>query len=167
MWEPRRLTPLWTFTACYRDSFAFLPLYHQEWIRSSNTGGWAECIPPVRKMRTIDTAGVIRIREVLDSNTVYTGWGFARLSSASYAEIVPRLRHWLLQDADSIDIVYSIFGWQQDFINWKGFGKEPCPDRGMNPEFGYRDSGKSLKTLSKDNRCLRQDSGRGPLQSYN
>jgi hypothetical protein len=21
MWEPRRLTTLWTFTACYRDSF--------------------------------------------------------------------------------------------------------------------------------------------------
>jgi hypothetical protein len=24
MWEPRRLTNLWAFTACYRDSFAFL-----------------------------------------------------------------------------------------------------------------------------------------------
>jgi hypothetical protein len=23
MWEPRRLTTLWAFTACYRDSFAF------------------------------------------------------------------------------------------------------------------------------------------------
>jgi hypothetical protein len=23
MWEPRRLTPLWAFTACYRDSFTF------------------------------------------------------------------------------------------------------------------------------------------------
>jgi hypothetical protein len=27
MWEPRRLTTLWCFTACYRDSFTFiLPL---------------------------------------------------------------------------------------------------------------------------------------------
>jgi hypothetical protein len=27
MWEPRRLTTLWAFTACYRDSFTFtLPL---------------------------------------------------------------------------------------------------------------------------------------------
>jgi hypothetical protein len=24
MWEPRRLTTLWVFTACYRDSFTFL-----------------------------------------------------------------------------------------------------------------------------------------------
>jgi hypothetical protein len=24
MWEPRRLTTLWTFTACYRDSFTFV-----------------------------------------------------------------------------------------------------------------------------------------------
>jgi hypothetical protein len=23
MWEPRRLTALWAFTACYRDSFTF------------------------------------------------------------------------------------------------------------------------------------------------
>jgi hypothetical protein len=23
MWEPRRLTTLWAFTACYRDSFIF------------------------------------------------------------------------------------------------------------------------------------------------
>jgi hypothetical protein len=23
MWEPRRLTTLWAFTACYRDSFNF------------------------------------------------------------------------------------------------------------------------------------------------
>jgi hypothetical protein len=26
MWEPRRLTTLWAFTACYRDSFTILPL---------------------------------------------------------------------------------------------------------------------------------------------
>jgi hypothetical protein len=26
MWEPRRLTNLWAFTAFYRDSFTFLPL---------------------------------------------------------------------------------------------------------------------------------------------
>jgi hypothetical protein len=25
MWEPRRLTTLWDFTACYRDSFTILP----------------------------------------------------------------------------------------------------------------------------------------------
>jgi hypothetical protein len=25
MWEPRRLTTLWAFTACYRDNFNFLP----------------------------------------------------------------------------------------------------------------------------------------------
>jgi hypothetical protein len=27
MWEPRRLTALWASTACYRDSFTFLPLH--------------------------------------------------------------------------------------------------------------------------------------------
>jgi hypothetical protein len=27
MWEPRPLTPLWAFTACYRDSFTFTLLY--------------------------------------------------------------------------------------------------------------------------------------------
>jgi hypothetical protein len=25
MWEPQPLTLLWAFTACYRDSFTFLP----------------------------------------------------------------------------------------------------------------------------------------------
>jgi hypothetical protein len=25
MWEPRRLTTLWAFKACYRKSFTFLP----------------------------------------------------------------------------------------------------------------------------------------------
>jgi hypothetical protein len=27
MWEPRRLTILWAFTACYRDSFTFISAY--------------------------------------------------------------------------------------------------------------------------------------------
>jgi hypothetical protein len=27
MWEPRRLTTLWASTACYRDSFTFLPYF--------------------------------------------------------------------------------------------------------------------------------------------
>jgi hypothetical protein len=27
MWEPRRLTTLWTFTACYKDSFTFIFIY--------------------------------------------------------------------------------------------------------------------------------------------
>jgi hypothetical protein len=27
MWKPRRLTTLWAFTACYRDSFTFLLTY--------------------------------------------------------------------------------------------------------------------------------------------
>jgi hypothetical protein len=31
MWEPRPLTPLWAFTACYRDSFTFLT--HDSWLR--------------------------------------------------------------------------------------------------------------------------------------
>jgi hypothetical protein len=26
MWEPRRLTTLWAFTACYRESFTFYQL---------------------------------------------------------------------------------------------------------------------------------------------
>jgi hypothetical protein len=26
MWDPRRLTTLWATTACYTDSFTFLPL---------------------------------------------------------------------------------------------------------------------------------------------
>jgi hypothetical protein len=26
MWEPRHLTTLWASTACYRDSFTFLPI---------------------------------------------------------------------------------------------------------------------------------------------
>jgi hypothetical protein len=27
IWEPRRLTTLWASTACYRDSFTFLPAW--------------------------------------------------------------------------------------------------------------------------------------------
>jgi hypothetical protein len=27
MWEPRRLTTLWAFKACYRDSFTFYSLH--------------------------------------------------------------------------------------------------------------------------------------------
>jgi hypothetical protein len=30
MWEPRRLTNLWAFTACYRDSFTFLTVATSE-----------------------------------------------------------------------------------------------------------------------------------------
>jgi hypothetical protein len=34
MWEPRRLTTLWAFTACYRDSFTFFfYLYMHTYIR--------------------------------------------------------------------------------------------------------------------------------------
>jgi hypothetical protein len=33
MWEPRRLTTLWTFMACYRDSFTFI-LDGGEWSAS-------------------------------------------------------------------------------------------------------------------------------------
>jgi hypothetical protein len=29
IWEPRRLTTLWAFMACYRDSFTFLFCYHE------------------------------------------------------------------------------------------------------------------------------------------
>jgi hypothetical protein len=30
MWEPQRLTNLWAFTACYRDSFLYLlPTWHK------------------------------------------------------------------------------------------------------------------------------------------
>jgi hypothetical protein len=42
MWEPRRLTTLWAFTACYKDSFIILPftyigiLYHSFWRTSSS-----------------------------------------------------------------------------------------------------------------------------------
>jgi hypothetical protein len=38
MWEPRRLTTLWAFTACYRDSFAFLSASQEVpvfWIQSA------------------------------------------------------------------------------------------------------------------------------------
>jgi hypothetical protein len=31
MWEPRPLTPLWAFTACYRDSFTFF-FYFTSWV---------------------------------------------------------------------------------------------------------------------------------------
>jgi hypothetical protein len=29
LWEPRPLTPLWAFTACYRDSFTYFYLYRR------------------------------------------------------------------------------------------------------------------------------------------
>jgi hypothetical protein len=32
MWEPRHLTTLWAFTACYRDSFTFLPFFLPAWV---------------------------------------------------------------------------------------------------------------------------------------
>jgi hypothetical protein len=38
MWEPRRLTALWASTACYRDSFTFLPFgLHTEIVVKSLT----------------------------------------------------------------------------------------------------------------------------------
>jgi hypothetical protein len=33
MWDPRRVTTLWVFTACYRDSFTFfiaIKVYYEE-----------------------------------------------------------------------------------------------------------------------------------------
>jgi hypothetical protein len=37
MWEPRRLTSLWAFTACYRDSFTFTVTYKKVKIRIYKT----------------------------------------------------------------------------------------------------------------------------------
>jgi hypothetical protein len=39
MWEPRRLTTLWAFTACYRDSFTFLPRPEDAWETGSAAAG--------------------------------------------------------------------------------------------------------------------------------
>jgi hypothetical protein len=37
MWEPRRLTTIWAFTACYRESFAsFLPLEVMRKVRKTS-----------------------------------------------------------------------------------------------------------------------------------
>jgi hypothetical protein len=36
MWKPWSLTTLWAFTACYRDSFTFLPSYGSETDSSHN-----------------------------------------------------------------------------------------------------------------------------------
>jgi hypothetical protein len=42
MWEPRRLTTVWVFMACYRDSFTFLPviLSHAQCCVANNNGFW-------------------------------------------------------------------------------------------------------------------------------
>jgi hypothetical protein len=37
MWEPRRLTTLWAFTACYRDSFTFFFLLQRHSYTDSYT----------------------------------------------------------------------------------------------------------------------------------
>jgi hypothetical protein len=34
MWDPRRLTILWAFTACYRDSFTFFFYLYQVYVRT-------------------------------------------------------------------------------------------------------------------------------------
>jgi hypothetical protein len=40
MWEPRRLTTLWAFTACYRDSFTFTFTLHIEIISRPHSSGF-------------------------------------------------------------------------------------------------------------------------------
>jgi hypothetical protein len=47
MWDPQRLTTLWTFMACYRDSFTFtfLLLAHWNWL----SAGFNTNITPVSK----------------------------------------------------------------------------------------------------------------------
>jgi hypothetical protein len=42
MWEPRRLTTLWAFTACYRDSFTFYPLDRRLGGPQARSGGYGE-----------------------------------------------------------------------------------------------------------------------------
>jgi hypothetical protein len=45
MWEPRRLTTLWAFTACYRDSFTLFIITifsHLSGILGSYSGGYEE-----------------------------------------------------------------------------------------------------------------------------
>jgi hypothetical protein len=60
MWEPRRLTALWAFTACYRDSFTFaFLLYHEDiWV----SGGIA---PPLH---------VIKLRAPLKAGNLLSSW---------------------------------------------------------------------------------------------
>jgi hypothetical protein len=51
MWEPRRLTTLWAFAGCYRDSFTFLM-----YIANSETGYRYCCLTGLsRKM--LETCG--------------------------------------------------------------------------------------------------------------
>jgi hypothetical protein len=45
MWEPQPLTPLWAFTACYRDSFTFFLLLLLKGF--SYTVGLKYCDEPV------------------------------------------------------------------------------------------------------------------------
>jgi hypothetical protein len=43
MWEPRRLTNLWAFAACYRDSFTFFYLLPTHWVLLQNRHWVTSC----------------------------------------------------------------------------------------------------------------------------
>jgi hypothetical protein len=40
MWETRRLTTLWAFTACYSDRFTFFSIIITLWIRQNACSGF-------------------------------------------------------------------------------------------------------------------------------
>jgi hypothetical protein len=54
MWEPRRLTSLWAFTACYKDSFIFspLPLSSLSICISDQTWGFLNTITQAERVST-------------------------------------------------------------------------------------------------------------------
>jgi hypothetical protein len=57
MWKPRRLTTLWAFTACYRDSFTFLDeLYDYAFYMANGESSYycGACVERLRSVRAED-----------------------------------------------------------------------------------------------------------------
>jgi hypothetical protein len=48
MWEPRRLTTLWAFTACYRDSFTIFFTFYSGQLGQNLTGPYICCRPDIK-----------------------------------------------------------------------------------------------------------------------
>jgi hypothetical protein len=62
MWDPQHLTPLWAFTACYRDSFTFYHLFY-------NVGGYRVLI--INHTAAVIQWNVALPEALVDSQTFY------------------------------------------------------------------------------------------------
>jgi hypothetical protein len=86
MWEPRRLTTLWAFTACYRNSFTFLPF-----VQPSNVFVSHEVFKALPLLMQQSPAFVLEVRVEfpLSSFEIFVKWYWRTFLSTVFGFLLP------------------------------------------------------------------------------